>query len=119
MDGQKLEIANWTAEPSCLFAGRGDHPQRGKWKDGPSEEDIILNLPPDAPKPPGNWKGVVWEPHKMYVAKWEDKLTGKIKYVWFSDTAFLKQNREKEKFQKAETLGKQIGKIEEHILKKP
>ena len=117
VDGQKLEIANWTSEPSCLFAGRGDHPQRGKWKDGPNEEDIILNLPPDAPVPSGHWKGVVWEPDKMYVAKWEDKLTGKIKYVWFSDTAFLKQNREKEKFQKAETLGKQIKTIEQHILK--
>ena len=117
VDGQKLEIANWTAEPSCLFAGRGDHPQRGKWKEGPSEQDIILNLPPDIPKPVGNWKGIVWEPNKMYVAKWEDKLTGKIKYVWFSDTAFLKQNREKEKFQKAETLGKQIKQIEAHILK--
>ena len=117
VDEQKLEIANWTAEPSCLFAGRGDHPQRGKWKDGPSEDDIILNLPPQVPKPQGNWKGIVWEPNKMYVAKWEDKLTGKIKYVWFSDTAFLKQNREKEKFQKAETLGKQIKQIEQHILK--
>ncbi len=117
VDGQKLEIANWTSEPSCLFAGRGDHPQRGKWKDGPSEEDIILNLPPDQKKPAGNWKGIVWEPNKMYVAKWEDKLTGKIKYVWFSDNAFLKQNREKEKFLKAETLGKQIGVIEKHILK--
>ncbi len=53
----------------------------------------------------------------MYVAKWIDKLTGKVKYVWFSDTAFLKQNREKEKFQKAETLGKQIKQIEAHILK--
>ena len=53
----------------------------------------------------------------MYVAKWIDKLTGKVKYVWFSDTAFLKQNREKEKFQKAETLGKQIKQIEGHILK--
>ncbi len=117
VDGQKLEVANWTAEPSCLFAGRGDHPQRGKWKEGPSEQDIILNLPPDAPKPAGNWKGIIWEPNKMYVAKWEDKLTGKIKYVWFSDTAFLKQNREKEKFQKAETLGKAIKQIEQHILK--
>lgn len=117
VDGSKLEIANWTSEPSCLFAGRGDHPQRGKWKDGPSEEDIILNLPPETPVPAGKWKGVVWEPNKMYVAKWEDKLTGKIKYVWFSDTAFFKQNREKEKFLKAETLGKQIGKIEQHILK--
>jgi DNA topoisomerase I len=117
VDGQKLELANWTSEPSCLFAGRGDHPQRGKWKDGPSEEDIILNLPPEMPKPAGNWKGIVWEPNKMYVAKWEDKLTGKIKYVWFSDTAFLKQNREKEKFQKAENLGKQIKQIEAHILR--
>jgi DNA topoisomerase-1 len=117
VDEQRLEVANWTAEPSCLFAGRGDHPQRGKWKEGPSEQDIILNLPPDAPKPEGKWKGIVWEPNKMYVAKWEDKLTGKIKYVWFSDTAFLKQNREKEKFQKAETLGKQIKQIEAHILR--
>ena len=117
VDGQKLEIANWIAEPSCLFAGRGDHPQRGKWKEGPREEDIILNLPKDTPVPSGNWKSVVWEPRKMYVAKWEDKLTGKIKYVWFSDSAFFKQNREKEKFKKADMLGKQIGKIEDHILR--
>jgi DNA topoisomerase-1 len=115
VDGQELEIANWTAEPSCLFAGRGDHPQRGRWKEGPSKEDIILNLSPDAPKPEG-WK-VVWEPDKMYVAKWADKLTGKIKYVWFSDSAFLKQNREKEKFKKAEELGKHIAAIEQHIIK--
>jgi DNA topoisomerase-1 len=115
VDGQQLEIANWTAEPSCLFAGRGDHPQRGKWKEGPKKEDIILNLSPDSPKPEG-WK-VWWEPDKMYVAKWQDKLTGKIKYVWFSDSAFLKQNREKEKFKKAEKLGKQIAAIEAHILR--
>ena len=117
VNGKKLEIANWTAEPSCLFAGRGDHPRRGKWKEGPCEEDIILNLSPDSPQPAGNWQAVIWEPEKMYVAKWTDKLTGKIKYVWFSDTAFIKQNREKEKFKKAEKLGKQIKTIEQHILK--
>ena len=123
VDGQTLEIANWTAEPSCLFAGRGDHPQRGRWKEGPKEEDVILNWPKDKkgkplkPVPEGNWKELVWEPQKMYVAKWQDKLTGKIKYVWFSDSAFLKQNREKAKFKKAEELGKQIGKIENHIMK--
>jgi DNA topoisomerase-1 len=117
VNGKKLEIANWTAEPSCLFAGRGDHPRRGKWKEGPGEEDIILNLSPSSPRPGGNWKEVVWEPDKMYVAKWADKLTGKIKYVWFSDSAFLKQNREKEKFKKAEKLGKQIAAIEQHIIK--
>jgi len=119
VDGQKLEIANWTAEPSCLFAGRGDHPQRGKWKEGPSKSDITLNTSAmtDAEAKKEGWAGAVWEPNKMYVASWKDKLTGKIKYVWFSDTAFLKQNREKEKFQKAENLGKQIGAIEKHILK--
>ena len=117
VDGKKIEIANWTAEPSCLFTGRGKHPRRGKWKEGPKEEDIILNLPKDSPKPPGNWKNIVWEPEKMYIAKWQDKLTGKIKYVWFSDSAFLKQRKEQEKFDKAEKLGNLIPKVEEHIVK--
>lgn len=117
VDGKEMEIANWTAEPSCLFAGRGDHPKRGKWKQGPSQSDIILNLSPDSPKPAGEWEEIVWEPDKMYVAKWEDKLSGKIKYVWFSDSAFLKQMREKEKFKKAEKLGNKIREIEEHVMK--
>ena len=117
VDGRKIEIANWTAEPSCLFTGRGKHPRRGKWKEGPKEEDIILNLPKDIARPPGNWKDIVWEPEKMYIAKWQDKLTGKIKYVWFSDSAFLKQRKEREKFDKAEKLGNVIPKIEEHIMK--
>ncbi len=117
VDERELEIANWTSEPSCIFAGRGNHPKRGKWKEGPKQEEIILNLSPDSPRLPGNWKGVVWEPDKMYIAKWEDKLSGKIKYVWFSDSAFLKQKMEQEKFKKAEKLNKQIPKIEEHIMK--
>jgi DNA topoisomerase I len=117
VDGKRLEIANWTAEPSCIFAGRGDHPKRGKWKQGPRQEDIILNLSPDAPTPPGNWKGRTWEPESMYIAKWEDKLTGKMKYVWFSDSAFLKQEAEEEKFKKAENLDTEIPRIRDHIVK--
>ena len=117
VDGKKLEIANWIAEPSCLFAGRGDHPRRGKWKEGPKQEEIILNLSPESPTPPGKWKEIIWEPEKMYVAKWMDKLTGKIKYVWFSDSAFIKQNKEKEKFEKAAKLGKRSRSIEKYIIK--
>jgi DNA topoisomerase-1 len=117
VDDRKLEIANWTAEPSCIFAGRGDHPRRGRWKEGPKEEDIVLNLSDPRFSPAGSWKTVVWEPEKMYVAKWEDKLSGKMKYVWFSDSAFLKQKMEKEKFKKAEKLDKEIPKVEEHIMK--
>jgi DNA topoisomerase-1 len=117
VDGKEIEIANWTAEPSCIFAGRGDHPRRGKWKEGPKEEDIILNLSDREHPPPGKWKDIVWEPDKMYIASWRDKLAGKMKYVWFSDSAFLKQNREKEKFDKAEKLGDKVPKIAEHIMK--
>ena len=76
VDGNKLEIANWTAEPSCIFAGRGEHPKRGKWKEGPSQQDITLNLSPDSSMPPGKWNGRLWECDNMYLAKWEDKLTG-------------------------------------------
>ncbi len=119
VDGKQIDIANWTAEPSCIFAGRGDHPKRGKWKEGPTEEDIILNLSPspDRPSPAGKWKGIVWEPSRMYIASWRDKLAGKMKYVWFSDSAFLKQSREKEKFDKAAKLDDKVPKIAEHILK--
>jgi DNA topoisomerase-1 len=53
----------------------------------------------------------------MYLAKWQDKLSGKMKYVWFSDSAFLKQKREKEKFDKAGKLGRLIPKIEDHVMK--
>jgi len=116
VDGKGIEISNWTAEPSCLFAGRGDHPRRGNWKQGPTQSDVILNLSPDAPRPPGDWKDIVWEPDRMYVAKWEDKLTGKIKYVWFSDSTFMKQLREKEKFKKAEKLGSKVKNTEEHMV---
>jgi DNA topoisomerase-1 len=116
VDGKETEISNWTAEPSCLFAGRGDHPRRGNWKQGPTQSDVTLNLSPDAPRPLGDWKDIVWEPDRMYVAKWEDKLTGKIKYVWFSDSTFMKQLREKEKFKKAQKLGSKVRDIEEHIM---
>ncbi len=115
VDGVKVELANYIAEPSSIFMGRGNHPLRGRWKQGPKEEDIILNLSPDAPRPEGNWKEIVWMPECMWIAKWDDKLTGKEKYVWLADTSFVKQNREKEKFDKAIELGKNYEKIMKHI----
>jgi DNA topoisomerase-1 len=117
VDGWRIEIANWAAEPSCIFAGRGDHPRRGKWKKGPQKRDIILNLSDRSSIQQDEWNDVVWEPDKMYIASWRDKLARKMKYVWFSDSAFLKQNREKEKFEKAEKLGDRVPRIAEHIMK--
>ncbi|MEM3737340.1 MAG: DNA topoisomerase I [Candidatus Bathyarchaeia archaeon] len=115
VDGARVELANYMAEPSCIFMGRGKHPLRGRWKRGPSERDIILNLSPDAPMPPGEWKERVWEPNFMWIAKWTDNLSGKEKYVWLADSSHLKQAREIEKFNKARELEGNINALREYI----
>ena len=115
LNGEPAEISNYTAEPSSIFMGRGEHPMRGKWKEGPSKEDIILNLSPEAPRPEGNWKEIVWESECLWVAKWDDKLSGKTKYVWLSDNTPIKQDREIEKFDKSKLVGKNLEKIREEI----
>ncbi|MEM2841072.1 MAG: DNA topoisomerase I [Candidatus Bathyarchaeia archaeon] len=116
VDGQRVEIANYMAEPSCIFMGRGKHPMRGRWKQGPEQSDIILNLSPDAPRPPGEWKEIVWQPDSMWIAKWDDKLSGKEKYIWLADTSTVKQRRDKEKFDQAKALEKSIEKVRQHIM---
>ncbi|HUU77818.1 MAG TPA: DNA topoisomerase I [candidate division Zixibacteria bacterium] len=115
LNGEIVEISNYTAEPSSIFMGRGEHPMRGKWKKGPTKEDIILNLSPNAPKPEGNWKEIVWEPECLWIAKWDDKLSGKTKYVWLSDNTPIKQDREIEKFNKSKIVGENLERIRKEI----
>ncbi|HJU13673.1 MAG TPA: DNA topoisomerase I [Candidatus Nitrosotalea sp.] len=101
MDGKEVDVANWMAEPPGLFIGRGDHPLRGSWKPRITEKDVTLNLGKDAKVPPGKWGEIIHEQDFMWLASWEDKLTGKRKYVWLSDTSDLKQARDKMKYEKA------------------
>ena len=115
IDGERVEIANWTAEPSCIFMGRGKHPLRGRWKPGPREEDITLNLSPDAKLPAGNWASRDWQSDSLWIARWQDKLSSKMKYVWVSDTAPIKQDREAQKFEVSQQLAKQIRRIRQAI----
>ena len=82
IDGDRCELGNYMVEPSSIFMGRGEHPFRGKWKEGPRHGDVILNHSPDMAPPPGNWLRVDWDPDSIWVAKWKDKLTEKMKYVW-------------------------------------
>lgn len=117
IDGQKVELGNYMAEPSSIFMGRGKHPLRGKWKQGAKESNIILNLSPDSKMPSGKWKAIVWNPEFMWIAKWDDKLRGKEKYVWVSDTSPMKQEREIEKFEKAKELEKKFELVKSHIEK--
>jgi len=116
IDGERTQLGNYTVEPSSIFMGRGQHPMRGKWKEGPRHEDIELNhSPPDTSYPPGIWKKVHLEPNKMWIARWKDKLSGKTKYVWPHDSSPIKQRKDIEKFDKALEFKKQIKKVKSHI----
>jgi DNA topoisomerase-1 len=115
VDGQRMELGNYNVEPNSIFMGRGQHPWRGKWKQGPTFEDIELNLSPDAPKPPGDWNAITWEPDTMWIARWTDKLSGKKKYVWPGDASFLKQRKDMEKFEKARSLKDKLDAVKAHI----
>jgi DNA topoisomerase-1 len=115
VDGSKVEVANYAAEPSSIFMGRGKHPLRGRWKKGPKTSDIVLNLSPNATIPQRNWKEIVWHPEFMWIACWKDKLSGKKKYVWLADTFHVKQMKEIEKFDKARELANKIDEVRHHI----
>ncbi|MBC7186990.1 MAG: DNA topoisomerase I [Calditrichaeota bacterium] len=115
VDGQRVELGTYLVEPSCIFMGRGKHPLRGRWKEGPQQSDITLNLSPNAPRPEGNWQEIVWDPDSLWVARWKDKLSGKMKYIWLHDTAPVKQAREASKFDKAHELGAVLEQVRSRI----
>ena len=116
VDGIEVDIANWLAEPPGLFMGRGQHPLRGKWKPRVRHQDVILNLGEDASVPEGPWHKIVHDHSSMWIATWMDKLTLKRKYVWLHDSSALRQNSDKEKYDKAANLGRHIDKVEKEII---
>jgi DNA topoisomerase-1 len=117
MDEKEVEVGNYMAEPPGIFIGRGEHPLRGKWKPRVTTKDVTLNLGKDAKKPEGNWGKIIHDNDSMWLASWMDFLTQKRKYVWLADTAGLKQDRDKEKYEKAIKLGNEIEKIKDRIVK--
>jgi DNA topoisomerase-1 len=117
MDGKEVDVANYMAEPPGIFIGRGDHPLRGRWKPRVTAKDVTLNLGKEAKAPEGNWGKIVHDNDSMWLAGWTDYLTGKRKYVWLADTAGLKQDRDKAKYEKAVKLSKEIEKIKDRIVK--
>ena len=117
MDGKEVDVANYMAEPPGIFIGRGDHPLRGRWKPRVTAKDVTLNLGKDAKIPEGNWGKIVHDNDSMWLAGWTDYLTEKRKYVWLADTAGLKQDRDKAKYEKAVKLSKEIEKIKDRIVK--
>ena len=117
IDGTKVEIMNYVVEPPGLFMGRGQHPLRGRWKPRITHEDIILNLSEDAPIPEGNWKAIVHNHNAIWIAFWQDKLTGNYKYVMPSPKSFIRQKNDVEKFEKATRLMDKMPEVISHINK--
>jgi DNA topoisomerase-1 len=101
VDGEPTPIANWLVEPPGLFMGRGAHPLRGHWKPRITPNEVTLNLGEEAPVPAGQWGAIVHDHNSMWMARWIDKLTRKEKYVWLADTADLRQERDRAKYDKA------------------
>ena len=116
VDGVEVDVANWLVEPPGLFMGRGQHPLRGRWKPRVTPSDVILNLGEEAPVPEGNWKGVIHDRSSTWLATWIEKLTGRRKYVWLHDSSSLRQNSDREKYDKANRLERHIGRVQREII---
>jgi DNA topoisomerase I len=116
IDNTEVDIANWLVEPPGLFMGRGQHPLRGKWKPRVRHQDVTLNLGEDASVPEGPWRKIVHDHSSMWIATWMDKLTAKRKYVWLHDSSAVRQNNDKEKYDKAARLGIHIDKVQRGII---
>lgn len=118
VDGIDVDIANWLVEPPGIFMGRGQHPLRGKWKPRVRPGDVTLNLGEDVPVPEGTWQDIVHDHSSTWLATWMERLTGKRKYVWLHDSSALRQNNDKEKYDKATKLERHIGKVQKEIIKR-
>lgn len=125
VDDHQVEIGAYLVEPPGIFMGRGAHPLRGRWKPRVYSYEVTLNLDEDAPipdaphPPPGTaqkgWAGIVHEHDSLWVARWLETLTAKIKYVWLAETSHLRQEREKEKYEKASKLTASLNEVRQAI----
>src|ERR687886_95847 len=118
IDGTEVDIANWLVEPPGLFMGRGQHPMRGKWKPRIKPQDVTLNLGENAPVPEGNWKAIIHDHSSTWLATWIESLTGKRKYVWLHDSAALRQENDKAKYDKAKKLAEHEDKVQREVIKR-
>ena len=118
VDGKEIGIQNWMVEPPGIFMGRGQHPLRGSWKAAVTPKDVTLNLGKEAKVPAGEWAAVVQEQSGIWIAKWQDKIMGKDKYVWpLPEDSPVVTSRMKAKYDKITKVGKQLDKIRARIEK--
>jgi len=121
IDGKKEKIGNFRIEPPGIFIGRGCHPLLGSIKPRLLPSDVILNLSKDAPIPNtqfGNkWKEIIHDPFVDWLASYPDVITGKTKYIWLGASSSWKMENDKDKFDLARKLKRQIREIRTNYQK--
>ncbi len=117
VDGKRYEVQNWMVEPPGLFIGRGNHPLRGRWKPRVKPKDVTLNLSKgESPPPEHPWKAV-HDHESTWLARWEELLTGVMKYVWLHDSSDIRQKRDQLKYDNAIRLGRRIDRVSRYIYR--
>jgi len=115
VDGKRIPLMNWIAEPPCIFVSKGQNPLRGRWKRGITEEEITLNMSESNNLENKKWADIVWKSDEMWIASWKSPLDGKMKYVWFSPATSIRQDKERKKFSLASKLASELDKLERYI----
>lgn len=117
IDGKPQPVGNFRVEPPGIFIGRGCHPKLGKIKRRIYPEDVTLNLSKNAPVPETleghKWGSIIHDQNVEWLASWKDEITGKIKYVWLAAHSDLKAESDKNKYELARKLKRNIKKIRE------
>ncbi len=117
VDGKRYEIQNWMVEPPGLFIGRGNHPLRGKWKPRVEPKDVTLNLSNGEAAPPEyRWKAV-HDHESTWLARWEEVLTGVMKYVWLHDSSDIRQHRDRLKYDNAIRLSHRFDRVSRYVYR--
>lgn len=125
VDDVEQIIGNVIIEPPGIFIGRGSHPLIGTIKERIMPSDITINISKDAKIPDiyylstenklvkmnTTWGDIIHDNTVEWVASWIDKVAGKRKYIWLSDTCTFKTTSDMNKFDTARKLKRKIGQI--------
>ncbi len=120
VNGGRMKVGNYKIEPPGIFLGRGDHPKLGCIKKRINPEDVVINLSKTAPIPKPNvsnpngnhsWGKVINNNEVVWLATWNDNISGKNKYVFTSMESIFKSKSDMDKFDLARKLKKKVNQI--------
>jgi DNA topoisomerase I len=124
IDGEKIAIGSYVIQPPGLYIGHGNHPYRGKIKARIRPKDVIINVSKGSvPKcldnnKPCSWGEVIEDRSVVWIASYKHPITGERNYVYLKrDESKFVVSSDKEKFEKARKLGKNINEIRKKYTK--